>query len=335
MAVSFHEPGHEDLVGEAIVELVGAPADEILESAVPRMWPSRTATCVAAGRRVHGDDSCVRSRWSWSWRVSYASRPMVTVSRARPLVFCENTGSVTARFPISEPIAMLPLTGYADRLSVRPGETIRFHLANATACAGRREPGEGRVRRRATRPVPASSQSPWRALRSRARPRARSGLRRARTPASRTAGAASARRASRSPVSSIPRGSQGNARRSLRAPAPRRRAGSTSPSTGRVDSAPPSVTGASMPEVATVPAPLVERAWHAVWLVVDAAAGEVAVGWAALSPSFGQARTLNVARASLPAGAVPARRRSAAARRLEPCAARPSLQRQARSAGGV
>ena len=27
---------------------------------------------------------------------------------------------------------MLPLTGYADRLSVRPGETIRFHLANAT-----------------------------------------------------------------------------------------------------------------------------------------------------------------------------------------------------------
>ena len=28
---------------------------------------------------------------------------------------------------------MLPLTGYADRLSVRPGETIRFHLANATS----------------------------------------------------------------------------------------------------------------------------------------------------------------------------------------------------------
>ena len=27
---------------------------------------------------------------------------------------------------------MLPLTGYADRLSVRPGETIRFHVANAT-----------------------------------------------------------------------------------------------------------------------------------------------------------------------------------------------------------
>ena len=27
---------------------------------------------------------------------------------------------------------MLPLTGYADRLSVRPGETIRFHLTNAT-----------------------------------------------------------------------------------------------------------------------------------------------------------------------------------------------------------
>ena len=28
---------------------------------------------------------------------------------------------------------MLPLTGYADRLSVRPGETIRFHIASATA----------------------------------------------------------------------------------------------------------------------------------------------------------------------------------------------------------
>jgi N,N-dimethylformamidase len=27
---------------------------------------------------------------------------------------------------------MIPLTGYADRLSVRPGETIRFHVANAT-----------------------------------------------------------------------------------------------------------------------------------------------------------------------------------------------------------
>ena len=27
---------------------------------------------------------------------------------------------------------MLPLTGYAERLSVRPGETLRFHVANAT-----------------------------------------------------------------------------------------------------------------------------------------------------------------------------------------------------------
>jgi N,N-dimethylformamidase len=27
---------------------------------------------------------------------------------------------------------MIPLTGYADRLSVRPGETIRFHVSNAT-----------------------------------------------------------------------------------------------------------------------------------------------------------------------------------------------------------
>ena len=27
---------------------------------------------------------------------------------------------------------MLPLTGYAERLSARPGETLRFHVANAT-----------------------------------------------------------------------------------------------------------------------------------------------------------------------------------------------------------
>ena len=30
---------------------------------------------------------------------------------------------------------MLPLTGYADRLSVRPGETIKFHTANATGAS--------------------------------------------------------------------------------------------------------------------------------------------------------------------------------------------------------
>src|SRR4029078_12881269 len=28
--------------------------------------------------------------------------------------------------------AMTPLAGYADRLSVRPGETIRFHVSNGT-----------------------------------------------------------------------------------------------------------------------------------------------------------------------------------------------------------
>ena len=27
---------------------------------------------------------------------------------------------------------MTPLAGYADRLSVRPGETIRFHVSNGT-----------------------------------------------------------------------------------------------------------------------------------------------------------------------------------------------------------
>ena len=30
---------------------------------------------------------------------------------------------------------MLPLTGYAERLSVRPGQTLRFHVANATGQA--------------------------------------------------------------------------------------------------------------------------------------------------------------------------------------------------------
>ena len=27
---------------------------------------------------------------------------------------------------------MLPLAGYAERLSARPGQTLRFHVANAT-----------------------------------------------------------------------------------------------------------------------------------------------------------------------------------------------------------
>ena len=35
---------------------------------------------------------------------------------------------------------MLPLAAYADRLSVRPGETIRFHAHNATDA-----PVEGRL----------------------------------------------------------------------------------------------------------------------------------------------------------------------------------------------
>ena len=30
---------------------------------------------------------------------------------------------------------MLPIAAYADRLSVRPGETIRFQVANATGRA--------------------------------------------------------------------------------------------------------------------------------------------------------------------------------------------------------
>ena len=45
---------------------------------------------------------------------------------------------------------MLPLAGYAERLSARPGQTLRFHVANATgvpvqARVVRVEPLRGRV----------------------------------------------------------------------------------------------------------------------------------------------------------------------------------------------
>ena len=64
--------------------------------------------------------------------------------------------------------------------------------------------------------------------------------------------------------------------------------------------------GETMRDVAVVPRPFTERAWHAVWLVVDTGAGEVRIGWAATSPRFGQRRSPHATRAPLPAGVSPA-----------------------------
>ena len=46
---------------------------------------------------------------------------------------------------------MLPLTGYAERLSARPGQTLRFHVANATGTSV----GASVVRVRCADPNPA------------------------------------------------------------------------------------------------------------------------------------------------------------------------------------
>ena len=82
-------------------------------------------------------------------------------------------------------------------------------------------------------------------------------------------------------------------------------ADSPSRSTSGTDSASPSGTGRRCARCAAVSRPLTERRWIAVWLVVDTDAAEVTVGWAALSPPFGEPRTLNTSSAPLPAGAVP------------------------------
>ena len=197
---------------------------------------------------------------------------------------------------------MLPLTGYADRLSVRPGETIRFHLANATGaevdarivrvvCADANPAGPGIVVEPvASLPVACG-----------------------------TAGE------QRSPQGSCVRIE--NAERCFGAGSfsvtclvhPTRTSGGRQAVASRTGAAAASGftlaieergrlcasvgDGASMRDLAVVPEPLVERAWHAVWLVVDTGAGEVRVGWKALSPRLGEGRSPRSARASLPAGA--------------------------------
>ena len=200
---------------------------------------------------------------------------------------------------------MLPLTGYADRLSVRPGETIRFHVANATGatveaslvrvvCADGNPSGPGIV----TEPV-------------------------ASTPvACAVPGEKRAPQGSYARIEDIRRclGTSGFSITCLAYPT--RLAGGRQTIASCTDAAASSGftlaideqsrlcvsigDGTTMRDAAAVPTPLTERVWHAAWLVVDAEAGEVSVGWAALSPRFGAPRTPNTARAPLSADAAPA-----------------------------
>ena len=199
---------------------------------------------------------------------------------------------------------MLPLTGYANRLSVRPGETIRFHLSNATGadvearlvrvvCADANPAGPGIL----LEPV-------------------------ASTPA--RCGTATEQRSPQGSYARIenPGRSFGAGGFSLTCLVqPMRLAGARQAIVSRTGDAAASGfvlaldergrlcaslgDGASMRDVAVVPEPLVERAWHAVWLVVDTESGEAGIGWALLSPRLGEAASPRAARAALPAGAEP------------------------------
>ena len=199
---------------------------------------------------------------------------------------------------------MLPLTGYADRLSVRPGETIRFHLSNATGADVDAEI----VRVVCADPNPAG---PGITL----------------EPVEAAPVACGVAREERSPHGSYAR---------IDAPGPcfatgsfsatclvypTRLAGSRQAIVSRTDPAAErgfslaldernrlcaSIgDGSSMRDLATVESPLVERAWYAVWLVLDAEEGEVRAGWAALSPRFGETPPAKTASASLPPGSSP------------------------------
>ena len=199
---------------------------------------------------------------------------------------------------------MLPLTGYADRLSVRPGETIRFHVANATGaeveaklvrvvCADGNPAGPGVI----TEPVASA-------------PVAKAAAGEERVPQGSYARIEDAGRCFGAGSFSV-----------ACLVYPMRLAGVRQAIASRTDAAASSGftlaideqgrlcvaigDGTAMNDAAAVSAPLTERAWHVVWLVVDAEAGEVMVGWAALSPRFGEPRALNAAQAPLPAGAAP------------------------------
>ena len=234
---------------------------------------------------------------------------------------------------------MLPLTGYADRLSVRPGETIRFHLANATGaeveaklvrvvCADANPAGPGVI----VEPVA----SPPTAVAAAGEERVPRGS----YARIEDVGAASEQVVSRSPASSIRPGSRALDRRLSPVPAPAHAdtshagasrsgaPGTDDPRTGDPSIGTPSAVaapgcgftlaideqdrlcasigdGETMRDVAVVPRPFTERSWQAVWLVVDTGAGEVRIGWTATSPWLGETPAPHVARAPLPAGAVP------------------------------
>ena len=199
---------------------------------------------------------------------------------------------------------MLPLTGYADRLSVRPGETIRFHLANATGaevdaklvrvvCADANPAGPGIL----LEPVESA-------------------------PAA--CGAAGEERSPHGSYARIddPGPCFGTGSFSVTClVCPTRLVGARQAIVSRTDAKARGFSliidersrlcasigdGAAMRDVAVVEDPLVERAWHAVWLVVNAEAGEVRTGWAAMSPRLGEVLPPRTARASLPSGASPA-----------------------------
>ena len=200
---------------------------------------------------------------------------------------------------------MLPLTGYADRLSVRPGETIRFHLANATGaeveaelvrvvCADSNPAGPGAI----LEPVASS-------------PTACATGKRERSPQGSHARI-------EDPGPCFGTGSFSVTCRVF----PTRVAGTRRTIMSRTDGAAAGGfvlaldehgrlcasfgDGASMRDVATVPHPLAERDWHGVWLVVDAEAVEARIGWAGISPRLGEMQGPHRAQGTLPSGAAQA-----------------------------
>ena len=200
---------------------------------------------------------------------------------------------------------MLPLTGYADRLSVRPLETIRFHLCNATGaeleakivrvvCADANPAGPG------IKLEPVAS-----------------------TPA--RCGAATEQRSPQGSHARIDGAGRCFGPGSFSVTClvhPTRLADARQAIASRTDEAAVSGfvlaldeqgrlcaslgDGTSMRDVVVVSEPLVERAWHAVWLVVDTGSGEVGAGWALLSPRLGETGSPRAARAALPVRCAPA-----------------------------
>ena len=195
---------------------------------------------------------------------------------------------------------MLPLTGYADRLSVRPGGTIRFHLSNATGaeveaklvrvvCADANPAGPGIL----LEPVAAAPTRCGSATEQRS---PQGSYARIESPV-RCFGASSFSVTCRVHPTRL-----AGARQAIAS-----RAGAASGFVLAIDEEGRLCAsfgdGTAMRDAAVVPEPLVERAWHAVWLVVDADSGEVGVGWALLSPRLGETGSPRAVRAALPAGA--------------------------------